>query len=138
PVVIAQPAQDSLVFSVQSPNGTAAMEWALDGVRQTNAPAFVKGNEWQFSWSIPLPAVSDGAYQVAVQAVNETGVYGPPVSITVTLIRTVPAAPKVAYGGFNEVFVGGVKKKVVELQWEPNTERNVIGYRAYEPAPENA
>lgn len=131
PVIVAQPAENKLVFSIQSPAGTKAMEWALDGVRQTNEPALVKGTEWQFSWSIPTAEISDGAYQVSAQAVDTTGVYGPPVSITVTLIRSVPAAPKITYAGFNELYVAGAKKKVAELQWQPNTERNVIGYRVY-------
>jgi hypothetical protein len=133
PVIVAQPVANKLVFSVQSPVGTKAMEWALDGVRQTNPPTLVKGTEWQFSWFIPLTEVSDGAYLVSVQAIDTTGVYGPPVSITVTLIRSVPAAPKITYAGFNEIYVAGVKKKVVELQWQANTERNVIGYRVYNP-----
>jgi hypothetical protein len=137
PVIIAQPAENKLFFSVQSPVSTYAMEWRLDGVRQTNEPTHVAGTtEWQFSWAVPLPEVSDGAYKISVQAVDATGVYGPPVSITVTLIRTVPAAPKFTEAGFNEVFVGGVKKQVVELQWQPNSERNVIGYRVYNPGGE--
>jgi type II secretory pathway pseudopilin PulG len=136
PVITTQPTENKLVFSVQSPVGTKAMEWALDGVRQTNEPTLVSGTEWQFSWSIPLAEISDGAYQVSVQAVDTTGVYGPPVSITVTLIRTVPAAPKITYAGFNEIYVSGVKKQVVELLWQPNTERNVIGYRVYDPEKE--
>jgi type II secretory pathway pseudopilin PulG len=136
PVIVAQPAENKLVFSVQSPAGTKAMEWSLDGVRQTNEPSLVKGTEWQFSWFIPLSEVSDGIYQVSVQAVDTTGVYGPPVSIPVTLIRTVPAAPKISYAGFNELYAGGVRKQVVELQWQANTERNVIGYRVYNPSNE--
>jgi type II secretory pathway pseudopilin PulG len=131
PVIVAQPAENTLTFSVQSPAGTKALEWSLDGVRQTNEPTLVKSTEWQFSWFIPTPEVSDGAYRISVQAVDTTGVYGPPVSITVTLIRGVPAAPKITYAGFNELYVAGVKEKVVELQWQPNTERNVIGYRVY-------
>lgn len=133
PVIVTQPVENKLVFSIQSPLGTKALEWSLDGVRQTNEPALVKGTEWRFSWFIPTPEVSDGAYRVSAQAVDTTGVYGPPVSITVTLIRGVPAAPKITYAGFNELYVAGVKKKVVELQWQPNTERNVIGYRVYAP-----
>jgi type II secretory pathway pseudopilin PulG len=136
PVIVTQPAENKLVFSILSPAGTKALEWALDGVRQTNEPTLVKGTEWQFTWLIPTAEVSDGAYQVSVQAVDTTGVYGPPVSITVTLIRSVPAAPKVTYAGFNEVYVAGVKKQVAELQWQPNTERNVIGYRVYDPEKE--
>jgi prepilin-type N-terminal cleavage/methylation domain-containing protein len=137
--VITSTSVTKLVFSVQSPSGTSAMEWSLDGVKQTKTePTFVKNTEWQFSWSIPLPEVSDGSYQVSVQAIDATGVYGPPISIPVTLIRTVPAAPKITNAGFNEVYVGGVKKQVVELQWQGNTERNVIGYRVYNPSKELA
>ena len=78
--------------------------------------------------------MSDGTYHVAVQAIDATGIYGPPTSISVTLIRGVPSAPKVTYGGFNEVLVSGVKTKVAELQWQANSERNVIGYRVYNAA----
>lgn len=134
PVIVAQPSGNTLTFSVQAPAGTSALEWSLDGVRQTNQPALVKGTEWQFSWFIPISEVSDGAYRVSVQAVDTTGVYGPPVSITATLIRSIPAAPKVTYAGFNEIYLAGVKEKVVELQWQPNAERNVIGYRVYNPS----
>jgi prepilin-type N-terminal cleavage/methylation domain-containing protein len=132
--VISSALTTTLTFSAQAPASTSAMDWSLDGVRQTNAPTHVSGTEWQFSWAIPFPEVSDGAYQVSVQAIDASGVYGPPVSITVTLIRGEPAAPKVSYGGFNEVFVAGVKKQVAELQWQPNTERNVIGYRVFNPS----
>jgi hypothetical protein len=54
----------------------------------------------------------------------------------VTLIRGAPAAPKVTAGGFNTVNVAGSAKKVVELQWQANSERNVIGYRVYNPSNE--
>jgi prepilin-type N-terminal cleavage/methylation domain-containing protein len=134
PIVWKQPVGNKLVFSVQSPAGTTGMQWSLDGVRQENEPEYVQSTEWRFSWSIPLPEVSDGTYQVGVQAVDATGVHGPPLTIPVTLIRTVPAAPKVTYGGFNEVYESGVKKKVVELAWQPDSERNVIGYRVFNPS----
>jgi type II secretory pathway pseudopilin PulG len=131
PVIVAQPAENKLIFTVKSPKGTEAMSWSLDGVRQATAPTFISGTEWTFSWLIPKPEVSDGTYHVAVQAIDATGISGPPTSISVTLIRGVPSAPQVTYGGFNEVTVSGVKTKVAELQWQANPERNVIGYRVY-------
>jgi Tfp pilus assembly protein PilV len=136
PVIVSQPAENKLVFSVQSPSGTTGLQWSLNGVRQTNEPTFVKGSgtEWRFSWFIPLGEVSDGTYLVSVQAVDAAGIYGPPISISVTLIRTVPAAPKITYAGFNEVYVSGVRTRAVELQWQANVERNVLGYRVYDPA----
>jgi hypothetical protein len=129
PVIVAQPLENKLTFSVQAPSATAAMTWALDGVKQSPAPTYVSANEWTFSWFIPEKEVTDGTYTVAAQAISATGIYGPPVSISVTLIRSTPAAPKVTNGGFNEVIVGGKKTTVVELQWVANAERNVLGYQ---------
>src|SRR5205823_8160090 len=60
-----------------------------------------------------------------------TGVYGPPVSISVTLARNAPAAPKGIEGGFNTITEGGKSNEVAEFQWLANPEKNVIGYRVY-------
>jgi prepilin-type N-terminal cleavage/methylation domain-containing protein len=120
-----------LVFSVSSPAGTAAMSWSLDGSAQTPAPTHVSGTEWTFEW--PITGLSDGTYQVSAQAIDTTGVTGPPVSITVNLIRGEPMAPKGILGGFNTINVSGSPQQVAELQWHANTERNVIGYRVYAP-----
>ncbi len=136
PVITLEPPGNELRFTVTAPSGTTAMRWALDGVKQTVAPTLESGTTWTFSWSIA--GLSDGSYQVAAQAVNASGVVGPPVSIAVTLIRNTPAAPKGIVGGFNTVFAEGVAKPVVELQWQPNAERNVIGYRVYRPGKELA
>jgi hypothetical protein len=137
PVITEQPISNVLTFAVSAPSATTAMRWSLEGIAQTPAP--VKKAEtttWNFSWSIPYPGVSDGTYQVSVQAIDATGVVGPPVSISVTLIRGKPAAPAELRGALNEVYVEGVKKMVAELQWRANSERNVIGYRVYNPKKE--
>jgi type II secretory pathway pseudopilin PulG len=133
PVIVKQPLESKLTFSVQAPTGTKAISWSVEGVKQTSAPVFVSGHEWTFSWLIPEKEVSDGTYLIAAQAIDATGIFGPPVSISVTLIRGTPAAPKVSYSGFNEIVSGGKKVTVVELQWQANSERNVIGYRVYNP-----
>jgi prepilin-type N-terminal cleavage/methylation domain-containing protein len=127
--VITEASTATLTFAVSSPPGTTAMRWSLEGITQTPAPVLQSGTTWTFSWSIPYPAVSDGTYEVSAQAIDATGVEGPPVSIPVKLIRGVPASVTGLKGGFNEVYVSGVKKRVVEMQWRANTERNVIGYR---------
>jgi hypothetical protein len=130
---ITNPLYEQLTFAVSSPPGTTAMRWSLEGVTQSTAPEHVGGTTWTFSWPIPISSVSDGTYQVSVQAIDASGVAGPPVSISVILIRSEPAAVSVTRGGFNTVYVGGVAKKVSELEWRANTERNVIGYRVYAP-----
>jgi Tfp pilus assembly protein PilV len=138
--VIESPLTTTLTFAVSSPSGTKAMRWSLEGVVQSPDPVLKSGTTWTFSWPIPLPGVSDGTYQVSVQAIDATGVTGPPVSISVTLIRTVPAAVSGLRGGFNLIYESGSPspKKVVELEWQANTERNVIGYRVYDPSPPGA
>jgi prepilin-type N-terminal cleavage/methylation domain-containing protein len=132
--LITEKAVTQLVFTVSSPKGTTAMTWSLEGSRQTPAPTEAEsgGTSWTFTW--PITGVSDGTYKVTAQATNATGVVGPPDTIAVTLIRGVPAAPTRIQGGFNTVNVGGKPQRVTELQWHANTERNVIGYRVYDPS----
>ena len=135
PVISEEPVSKTLTFAVTSPTGTAAMRWSLEGVAQSSSPVQKSGTTtWNFSWSIPYPGVSDGTYLVSAQAIDATGVTGPPVSIPVTLIRGEPAAVAGLRGGFNTINVGGTPTKVVELQWQANAERNVIGYRVYNPS----
>jgi prepilin-type N-terminal cleavage/methylation domain-containing protein len=133
PVVSSEPVGETLKFAVSAPAGTTAMRWSLEGSTQTPDPVFVSGNEWVFSWPIPYPSISDGTYTVSAQAIDSTGVTGPPVSIPVTLIRGVPTAVSGIIGGFNTINVEGNAEKVVELQWTANKERNVIGYRVFKP-----
>jgi type II secretory pathway pseudopilin PulG len=134
PIIFPQPASNSLGFEVSAPTGAVAMRWSLEGVPQSPAPVFSSGTTWTFSWPIPTSTVSDGTYEVSAQAIDATGVVGPPVSIQLTLARSVPAAVSGLKGGFNEIYVSNVKTKVVELEWKANTERNVIGYRVYDPS----
>lgn len=137
--VITGAAIKTLTFSVSFPEGTSAVDWSLEGAKQEELTPASNATSLTFSWPInepPLhPYVSDGTYQVAAQAVNSTGVIGPPISIPVRLIRGVPKAPTEIIGGFNTVYKGGVATEVVELQWKANAERNVIGYRVLGPAP---
>jgi type II secretory pathway pseudopilin PulG len=134
PVVITEPVNNLLTFTFTTPSSTTGTVWSLDGVRRTPEPTPENGTTWTFSWNIA--GLSDGVYKVTVQAINASGVVGPPLTIPVTLIRGAPAAPKVTAGGFNTVNVAGSAKKVVELQWQANSERNVIGYRVYNPSNE--
>jgi Tfp pilus assembly protein PilV len=131
--VITEAGVTELVFTVSSPKGTTAMAWSLEGNRQAPAPTQTEkeGPTWTFSW--PITAVSDGTYKITAQSVNATGVTGPPVTIAVTVIRGAPVAPKGILAGFNTINEAGKPKTVVELQWQANVERNVIGYRVFRP-----
>ncbi len=139
--VIANEATKTLTFSVSFPEGTSAIDWSLEGAKQEElTPASSKATSLTFSWTINESVqkiyVSDGTYQVSAQAVDSTGVIGPPISIPVRLIRGVPAAPSEIVGGFNTVFKSGVATEVAEFQWKANTERNVLGYRVLGPKKE--
>jgi Tfp pilus assembly protein PilV len=137
--VITEAATKTLAFSVSFPEGTSAIDWSLEGAKQEELTPASKATSLTFSWTINEPTlkiyVSDGTYQVAAQAVDSTGVIGPPISIPVRLIRGTPAAPnsKEIVGGFNTVYNNGTPTEVGELQWKANAERNVIGYRVYDP-----
>lgn len=131
----------ALTFSVSVPEGTSAIDWSLDGSKQEEIGLSSKATSASFSWTIDDEAdkiyVSDGTYQVSAQAIDSTGVIGPPISISVRLIRGTPAAPSELVGGFNTVYKNGLEAtEVAELQWKANSERNVIGYRVYGPAKE--
>jgi prepilin-type N-terminal cleavage/methylation domain-containing protein len=135
--VITEAAAKTLTFTVAFPEGTSAVDWSLEGAKQEELTPASKATSLTFSWTINEPVqkiyLSDGTYQIAAQAVNSTGVIGPPISIPVRLIRGVPAAPKEIIGGFNTVYKAGVATEVAEFQWKANIERNVIGYRVYDP-----
>ena len=138
--VITEKETKTLTFSVSFPEGTSAIDWSLEGAKQEELTPASKATSLMFSWTINEPVqkiyVSDGTYQVSAQAVDSTGVIGPPISIPVRLIRGVPAAPSEIVGGFNTVYRSGVATEVAEFQWKANTERNVIGYQVFGPKKE--
>ncbi len=132
--VITEAATKTLTFSVSFPEGTSAVDWSLEGAKQEELTPASKATSLTFSWTIT--GVSDGTYQVAAQAVNSTGVIGPPISIPVRLIRGVPKAPNEIVGGFNTLYKSGAATEGAEFQWKADTERNVIGYRVFGPKKE--
>ncbi len=138
--LITEAATKALTFSVSFPEGNSAIDWSLEGAKQEEIAVSSKATSASFSWTINEPAqkisVSDGTYQISAQTVNSTGVIGPPISITVRLIRGTPAAPSERVGGFNTVYKSGTATEVAEMQWKADSERDVIGYRVYGPAKE--
>jgi len=114
--------------------------WSLEGAKQEEVTPASKATSLTFSWAINESAqniyISDGTYQVAAEAVDTTGVIGPPISIPVRLVRGEPAAPSKIVGGFNTVYRSSAPAEVAELEWEASAERNVIGYRVYGPSTE--
>lgn len=116
-------------FKATAPAGVASVTYAVDGVDKGQAVRAANGSDWTFDLS--LAGLSDGGYDVSARAVDARGVAGPEFTIPMTLIRGQPAAPRGLVGGPNTVYVNGTSTPVVELEWKANSERNVIGYRAY-------
>jgi hypothetical protein len=134
PTITAEPVSEALTFAASAPAATTGMRWSLEGTTQTPGAVHKSGTTWTFSWPIPLTTVSDGTYDISVQAIDATGVAGPPVSIAVTLIRAAPARVSGLKGGFNEVLTSGIEERVAEIEWQANSERNVIGYQVDNPS----
>lgn len=131
--VVTSTAVTSLQFQVTAPTGTTAIVWTLNGATQStwNGSAPSSGTTWTSApWSVA--GLSDGTYTVGAQAEDASSVAGPPVTITVRLIRNVPSAPNVTGYGFDpNVMVAGLATLGADLQWAPNPEMNVVGYRIY-------
>jgi hypothetical protein len=113
-------------FAATTSTSAASVAFSVDGV--TAATATGAGTSWNFSW--PIAGLTDGTHLVTAQAFDRQGLSGATRSVTVTLNRFLPRAPVGLAGGRNG--------SVVELEWLPNTERDIVGYRAYRIAPGGA
>lgn len=102
----------------------------LDGTQQGTATG--AGTAWTFTW--PLGSVSggttpgatevvDGSYLVGLKAFDANGQFGQSRSVTVLLNRRAPYPPVDLRVGRN----GGA----VDLEWQPNPERDIATYRGY-------
>src|SRR5205807_518339 len=79
-----------------------------------------------FPWSrgsVDSPTVLEGSYLVAARAVDVNGTSGPTRAITVTVNRRQPFPPTGVAAGWN--------LQVVEVQWSPNPEGDIIGYQVH-------
>ncbi len=127
----------SVIFQATTPPGVDKVIYSLDGVDKGTLSVPPARTDWTFSIPVPLPPAAnglyDGGYDVSVRAVDARGTVGPDFTIPMTLIRSTPARPADLAGGPDTIYVGGVAKPVVELEWKANPERNVIGYRVYDP-----
>lgn len=130
--VISDSAVTSVTFKILSSTTATAVRMTVDGVDQGAATAAGAG-AWTFTLNVAPSAMKDGVYTVGARAVDAAGLSGATVSIPLSLIRQVPAAPSGLVGGRNDVTDAGTKTSVAELDWVANTERTVRGYRVYRP-----
>jgi prepilin-type N-terminal cleavage/methylation domain-containing protein len=116
--LITSSALQSASFAVATVTNAAAVVWSVDGSQQGSASG--SGRNWIFTWQLPM---ADGAYDVAAQSIEPSGLMGEPRSVTVVLNRFLPVAP----GDFR----AGRNGAAVEATWAASRERDVVGYRVF-------
>lgn len=132
------PGVTSVGFTVAS-SFAAGVHWAADDAI-SSGDATGGSTAWTFSWALGqagdlvLPFVLDGTYQVTAQAFDPVGIPGDLRTVTVVVNRSAPFAPLGLAGGRDDRVAG--QGAIVDLQWDPNPERDVIGYRAYSVGPD--
>lgn len=125
------PGQNTANFSLTS-TISGAIGWNADdglsnGVATRTDNTYTK---WAISWPLgpvgSTDAVLDGTYLVTAQALDDRGIAGDTKVSTVRVNRSLPFAPR--------GFVGGRNTRVgdwVDLEWNLNSERDIIGYRVF-------
>jgi prepilin-type N-terminal cleavage/methylation domain-containing protein len=121
PPVIGSTASNQIQFNLTTSSRPHAVAWLLDGSSQGLICSNCTGLAFSFVWKLDEPTVApDGPYLVAAEAYDEQSVAGPSRSTTVILNRSLPEPPR--------GFAGGRNGSVVELEWVPNSERDLTGY----------
>jgi prepilin-type N-terminal cleavage/methylation domain-containing protein len=116
-------------FAATTSSPAADVSWAINGDVQGQASG--SGTSWTIDWKIDktkpdgAAVFPDCTYLVSAQAFDNKGRAGAPKAVTVTLNRFAPLAPRQFEGGRN------LNSDRVDLQWLPNDECDVEGYRVY-------
>ena len=112
--------------------------WAADdGRTQGRGSLTGGGTAWSWNWNIGTPGtgtpsvdwVLDGAYTISAQPFDSRGVPGEMRIASVWLNRRAPLPVPGLLGGRSGQTSGAAS--VVEMDWNANPERDVIGYRVY-------
>jgi prepilin-type N-terminal cleavage/methylation domain-containing protein len=112
------------------------LHWLLDGASQ--APITDGSNlSWRFPWQLgpsgsggapdPVGSVVDGTYVVSAEAFDRYGVAGPSRSLTVSLNRS-EADQVTGVAGGRTGDTATPADQVVDIEWLPSRERDIIGY----------
>ena len=110
-------------------NTTSAqtLHWAID---DGHSSGDVTGTtSFQANWDIGSSGtgveILDGSYQMTAQPFDDRGIAGEAKRANIVLNRRQPYAPPSLAGGHNTRLGDWV-----ELQWTPNNERDILGYKA--------
>jgi prepilin-type N-terminal cleavage/methylation domain-containing protein len=125
PTVTSNPPGGIVTF-LGSSTGAADMKFSINGVEQASGVTNNNNGTWSFNWNITT--LADGTYTIGATGIDALGTRGQPRSLTVKLARGAATAPQNVTGGYNYVYVSGVKTLVVELDWDASPEGSVTGY----------
>ena len=105
----------------------AGVNWSVGGEPMGKASG--SGLIWNFTWELDRPngdiAYHDCTYVVQADAYDASDRAGAPRAVTVVLNRRAPVEPEGFGGGRNG------SGNYVDLQWLPNPECDIRGYRVY-------
>jgi prepilin-type N-terminal cleavage/methylation domain-containing protein len=128
PIITANPTPSppgNAVF-VATASGAADVKFTVNGVQVASGVVNNNNGTWTLSW--PISSLTDATYTVGATAVDALGVSGQPLTKPVKLVRGAPPTSSNIVGGYNYVWVSGVKTLVVEGQWDANPSGSVTGY----------
>ena len=122
---VTDPLKTTVEVDITTSSKPTAINWLLDGTVKQPPPVQLgaSGLIWMFTWDIgPVDTGTlDGPYILSAEAFNQYGVSGPGRQETVILNRRRPFAPRRVTGG-RTIF------GTVEIEWDANSERDIIGY----------
>ena len=131
----AQSSTTTASFLVTASTNANSIVWnSDDGTSHPDVTSATSVSSTQSTWTLnwPLGAASDptgildGTYQLTAQAIDALGVAGDTKVATLTLDRRQPFAPG-SFAGGHDTRDGDI----LDFDWTPNRERDVVGYRIY-------
>lgn len=121
-------------FDITTNRSADAVRWAVDGADM--GPAAKKGGSdtvWDASWFIAT--LVDGTYLLSAQAYDTSGLSAGPYTKSIVLNRFAPFPPTGVVAGANKASDWSLLplnlKYKVDIEWLPNRERDITGYRVY-------
>jgi hypothetical protein len=130
---VTAPSTTSVGFTATTSVTPAAVNWSQDGDTKGDASGSGTG-PWAFTWAlgpatdtsggaVDPSTVLDGSYLIGARAYDNVGTTGPSRSVTMSINRSIPRKVEGVAAGHNG--------SIVDVEWQPNPERDIIGYRAY-------
>lgn len=133
PFWVGSDAADTVHWSADSPNALGSATHTPSG----------SSTSWTFDWQLGDPNayksytcgsqpswVVDGTYRVTGQAFDSDGIPGEPSSMTLTINRAPPVQVCGLQGGYDAP-PDKPGSPIVDLSWQANPERDIIGYDVY-------